>query len=174
MGGRGASSAGSRGAPGTLPNGLDRELVRRANEASLSFPMGDMTSDRLDRNISEINGMDLTTEQRRSAIERQRELATEALESRAGNPSQFVAGPARFDVRRAREGADRTAQADHAMDAHMESLRRQSTRQREESARQRRGQAFQDAIASGQLTVTVDGVTYARKSKRSTTFRVVS
>lgn len=186
MGSRGASSkrggtalaGGRRGGkmgdfltPNEEPE-LDADLVRRANAAGTVVDYGDSAVRQYKADVSEIRGMDLTDEEKTKAIKDVHELTTKQLEaeSRSLSPYSYGVGPARANVSQMRQRADTAAQARQNVRSYMNNLREDQKKKAKVAADQRRFDAMKKALANGELSVTVDGVTYTRPSKRSKTF----
>ena len=168
MGGRGASSA-----SGTIvSNGsnLDRNLIRRANDASFVSDGGDRINRTYKRNVAEINSMALSNEEKRTAINEQRVLAEAALKAIAENPNPFVTGRARLNTTKTRNGADKKLSAENALSVNLSKYREQSDRRVKEQKQKQRVEIIQAALKRGDLSVVIDGVTWARKTKRSRSF----
>lgn len=164
MGGRGATSASGR------RYSLGSSLVERADGASALGNAGQMIEKRHSRYLGEIDGMTLSAQEKEGAKARITELAVEALTETASNPSWTRTGRARIDAGKSKAGADRVAKANNAMDRYVDSLREKDESNRAEAARKRRASAIERAIAAGELSVTIDGKTYVRKSRRSKSF----
>lgn len=171
MGGRGASSA-SRAATvvSVSAQSLDRMLVARANAASVLADDGDRISRKYGRNVAEIYDMPFSSVDKMSALARQKALAENALRAYINNPNPYAIGPARFDVAKTRRGADRAASAEAALGAHMKELRRQQAKLSASMKQKSRAEIIQNALANGELSVVIDGVTWERKTKRSRSF----
>ena len=69
---------------------------------------------------------------------------------------------------------DAIAKANAAVDSHMRQVRRDAEKASRQRAKERRAAAVKKALDSGALSFTLDGVTYARKTRRSRSFISVS
>ena len=118
MSGRGASSASKAVAVGGISAQiLDSRLVGRANAMSVLADAGDRINREYERNVAEINGMSLSDADKKDAISEQKALAENALRVYIDNPNPYAIGPARFDVAKARRGAEKAAFAEAALGA---------------------------------------------------------
>lgn len=171
MGGRGGSGGTSGKKSGSA---LDRSKIERANGASVLGDAGDRIQRTYSRNVEEINSMSLSESQKSEAIEKQKELATNALETIAKNPNPYGAGygPARINKRKASQGADKIASAENAIDSNMKTLRNTSSKNRRAQENRSLSDALSGAISRGDLSVTFNGKEYYRTRKNSNTWRV--
>lgn len=172
FGGRGGSS-GSGG--NTSTNGvpaLNNDLIQKANDAGAVFDLGDATQREYNRNVNEIQNMDLTDAEKAKAINDLHELTEEQLEAEAGAKSPYAmgTGPARFNQQQVRKSADNAVKARQKTVDYMEGLRKEQRTIAKQRETQALTTALNDAIKSGALSVTVNGKTYTRKSTRSKTF----
>lgn len=171
MGGRGARSA--SGSIAAVPV-LDFHLVQRANGASALGNAGDIISRAYKRNVAEINGTQLSKSEKSAAIGEQKRLSESALRTTANNPSVYTTGRARTGNAESSRRGDAIAKANAAVDSHMRQVRRDAEKASRQRAKERRAAAVKKALDSGALSFTLDGVTYARKTRRSRSFISVS
>ncbi len=169
MGGRGASSVTTKSANVAVQS-LNNRLVGRANAMSVLADDGDRINRKYERNVAEINGMSLSDADKKDAISEQRALAENALRVYIDNPNPYAIGPARFDVAKARRGAEKAAFAEAALGAHMKELRKRQAKLSAAAKQKSRAEMVQDALSRGDMSVVIDGVTWVRKTKRSRSF----
>lgn len=151
---------------------LDKDLVRRANEASTIFDAGDATQRQYDRDVKEIRSMDMTATEKAQAIIDLHRMTEEQLkaEGQARSPYAAGMGPARFNRRQVSQRADKAAAARQATVNYMNKLRKDQqakTKQREAADMKT---MLTNAIANKQLSFEYNGKTWTRKSLRSKTF----
>ena len=174
MGQHTSKSGGKAGRAGATPAApsLDAELIRRANAAGTFVDYGDAGVRQYNRMIDEINGMDLTAEEKRDAITRAHALMTAQLEAESKSFSPYSAGvgPARFDKQKMQRAADKAAGARAEVSAFMQGLRQEQTRKVRAREQQALTDAMKQAIESGALEFTVNGTTWRRKTRRSKSF----
>lgn len=181
MGGRGARSMGTSpnasksamdrfNGGGSAGNGLDAALVMRANGSSVLGNAGDRVNRTYERNVSEIEKMDLSNADKSAAIAEQRRLASDALRTMVENPNAFATGRARVNRAKAVAGGDRVSKSETAIDGHMNDVRKKAKSNSEERSRESNARIIQQALADGKMSVVIDGKTYVRKSKRSKSF----
>lgn len=151
---------------------LNSDLIRRANDAGAVFDLGDATQREYNRNVDEIQGMDLTDTERTKAINDLHELTEKQLEAEAGARSPYATGmgPARFNQRQVQRSSDKAARARQDTANFMDNLRKEQKAKAKQREMANLTKALNDAIKSGALSVTVNGKTYTRKSTRSKTF----
>lgn len=171
MGGRGARSASGSI---TVVSVLDSHMVERANGASALGNAGDIISRAYKRNVDEIRSSGLSSGEKASAISEQKRLSEAALRTTAANPSVYTTGRARTGNAESSRRADAIAKANAAVESHMRKVRRDASKAGAQRAKERRAEAVKKALDSGALSFTLDGVTYARKTKRSRSFTSVS
>ena len=89
-----AANSSNNGAPT-----LDKELIRRANGAGTFVDYGDAGVREYNKHIEEINGMELTADEKKTAINQLHSLMTKQLEaeSKSFTPYSAGVGPARFN-----------------------------------------------------------------------------
>ncbi len=171
MGGRGASSASGMAASASgSSRALDSKLISRANASSPLADAGNRIKREFEQNVAEIKSMSLSDADKKSAISEQRALADNALKVHAENPNPFATGRARINAAKAHSAADKAASAEMALSTHMESLRRQQAESTAKAKRESRAEIIQNALANGDMSVVIDGVTWTRKTKRSRSF----
>lgn len=171
MGGRGASSASGMAASASgSSRALDSKLISRANAASPLADAGNRINREFEQNIAEIKSMSLSDAGKKSAISEQGALADTALKVHAENPNPFATGRARINAVKAHSGANKAASAETALSTHMKSLRRQQAESTAKAKQESRAEIIQNALANGDMSVVIDGVTWERKTKRSRSF----
>lgn len=162
-----ASGAGGNSAPA-----LSADLVNRANQAGTFVDYGDATSRQYSKNVSEINEMDMTAEERKAAFTELHSLTEDQLraESQARGAYAPGMGPARFDRSKIQANQNKAVSAGEKVRSFMEGLRKDQqlkVKQREQKALT---DAYTKAIAEKALSFTVNGQTWTRKTTRSKTF----
>ena len=177
MGGRG--STGGAGKFGKQAGaGLSKRDIERANAASI-IDMGDIINRTFERNIAEINGLSLSDNEKKDATTKMKNLATNALKTAAGAVNPYSSGPARLTTaQKTGSAADRAAKARGEMDSFMQSVRSKSSKNKNAAWEFIKwwvsfSNAFVSAQKSGALEVTVNGKTYRRANRRSSTWRPV-
>lgn len=153
-----------------LPPALDRNLVRQANAAGTVVDYGDATSAAYARNVEEIKGFDMTSNERREAYTQLHELTENQLraEARAVNP--YTSGPARFNKSQVNRNVDSAVVARQKTENFMVNLRKADQSKKKTASASSLNSAFLSAYNSGALEFTYNGETYRRKSKRSKSF----
>lgn len=175
MGGRGGSGGGgSKLSKNGNGQDLDKAKVNRANGASALGNAGDRIQRTYSENVKEIGTLNLTDQQKKEAIAKQRELATKTLDTIANNPNPYGAGygPARINTKRASQGADKIASAENSISSHMKELRKTSSKNTKAQETKSLSDALSGAISRGDLSVTFNGKEYYRTRKNSNTWRV--
>lgn len=151
---------------------LNKDLVRRANEASTIFDAGEATQRQYDRDVKEIRSMDLTATEKAQAIRDLHRMTEEQLkaEGQARSPYAAGMGPARFNRRQVSQRADKAAEARQATQNFMNNLRKaQQAKAKQQQAADMKT-ALSNALANKQLSFEFGGKTWTRKSLRSKTF----
>lgn len=176
MGGRGSTSGAEQAVRGrrmSLERYLSQQDINRANAASVT-DMGDIIKRTFERNVAEINGLDLSDTEKKDATKKMAELATTALKAAANAVNPYASGPARLtNSQKTGNAADKAARARGEMDSYMKTLRDQSSKNRKAAENKAFSNAFVQAQKSGALEVTVNGKKYRRANKRSGTWRPV-
>ena len=168
-GGGAASTSSSNGAPA-----LDRDLIRRANEAGTFVDYGDSTSRQYNKNVDEIKDMDMTADERKAAYSQLHTLTENQLKAESQARGAYAAGmgPARFDRQAIQRNQSKALSASDEVRSFMDGLRRSQ----EVKAKEREQKAFSDAamkaIKNGDLSFTVNGETWVRKTRRGNNFRL--
>ena len=165
--GRNASTSSSNGAPA-----LDRDLINRANAAGTFVDYGNAGVRQYNKHIDEINGMDMTADERTTAINELHSLMTAQLEaeSKALSPYSMGVGPARFDRNKMLKAEDKAANARAKVSGFMNDLKRTQERKAREREQKVLTDAMLNALNTGALEFTVNGTTWRRKSRRGKTF----
>lgn len=179
MGSHGGSRAGGSGGGGggisvqqNDAPALDRELIRKANAAGTFVDYGDAGVRQYNGHIKEINGMDMTAEEKTQAINKLHSLMTNQLEaeSKALSPYSYGVGPARFDRNKMMKAEDKAANARAEVSAFMNGLKRTQERKAREREQKALTDAMNNALNTGALEFTVNGTTWRRKTRRGKTF----
>ena len=172
MGGRGSAGGGGKLSKEAGLN-LSKRDIERANAASIT-DMGDIINRTFERNIAEINGLSLSDNEKKDAKTQMKNLATNALKTAAGAVSPYASGPARLTTAQKNgSAADRAAKARGEMDSFMQTMRNKSNKNKKAAENKALSNAFVSAQKSGALEVTVNGKTYRRANRRSSTWRPV-
>lgn len=156
----------------SLAGFLAKQDIYRANAASV-MDMGDIISRTFERYAEEVNGLDLTDTRKAEAVKELARLSTDALKAAAKAVNPYVSGPARLTAdQKSGIAADRSVAARGKVDSYMKDLRRESANNT--SAREGRGlsSSLSAAMKEGKLEVTINGKTYYRTRKNSSTWRV--
>ena len=167
---------GKRGSSSGFTNGgapkLDPELIRRANGVGTFVDYGDAGVRQYDKMVEEINGMELSAEEKRQAITKAHALMTAQLEAESKSFSPYSAGvgPARFDRQKMQRASDKAADARGEVTAFMTGLRQEQARKVRERERQALTDAMKKAIETGALEFTINGTTWRRKTRRAKSF----
>lgn len=151
---------------------LSQELIKRANEAGTVVDYGDSTSRMYDANVKEIQSMDLTDNEKASAIQELHRLTESQLqaEGQARSPYSMGVGPARFNAKQMQKNSTNAVNARQTVENHMNTLRNTQKAKQKENENRARLTAMQNVIKNGDLKFTVNGETWIRKSKRGKTF----
>ena len=179
MGGRGSSSgkagsgasaastSGSNGAPA-----LDRELIRRANDAGTFVDYGDATSRQYSKNIDEIKNMDMTADERKAAYSQLHTLTENQLKAESEARGAYAAGmgPARFNRQAIQRNQNKALSANDEVRSFMDGLRRSQEKKAKEREQKALTDAMLNALNTGALEFTINGTTWRRKSRRGKTF----
>lgn len=173
-----SGSTAKSGTANTTSNGapeLDRNLIRRANEAGFATDIGDVTVRQYNRNVDEINATVLSDSDKAEAIARLHQLTNAQLEAESSviNPLATGRGVARFDRQAVRTTGDKALDARRDVREFMESVHAKERDTIAKRAQQAMTTAMSNALANGSLEFTVNGATYRRKSKRSRSFERV-
>ena len=164
----------SMGKPGTANNAptLDKDLVRRANGAGTFIDYGDAGVREYNRLTQEINEMDMTADEKKNAINKLHSLMTAQLEAESKSFSPYSAGvgPARFDRNKMERASDKAANARAEVSSFMNDLKRDQERKVRERERIELTNAMRQALDSGALEFTHNGITWRRKTKRAKSF----
>lgn len=173
----GGGSAGRTQQVQVLQNGapaLDRDLIRRANEAGTFVDYGDSTSRQYNKNVDEIKGMDMTTDERKAAYSQLHTLTENQLKAESQARGAYAAGmgPARFNRQAIQRNQSKALSASDEVRSFMDGLRRSQ----EVKAKEREQKAFSDAamkaIKNGDLSFTINGETWVRKTRRGKNFQL--
>lgn len=177
MGARGSAGLGNaaepRGRQMSLARLLSQQDIRRANDASI-MDMGDNIKRTFERYAEEVNGLNLTEARKAEAIQELAKLSTQALKDATKAVNPYVSGPARLTTaQRTGSAADRAASARANVDGYMQKIRQESASNTRSSESRSLASALGDAQKRGALEVTVNGRTYRRTRKNSSTWRPV-
>lgn len=173
MGSGGGGSTGGTVSTSGAP-ALDRDLIRRANEAGTFVDYGDATSRQYSKNIDEIKDMDMTADERKAAYSQLHTLTENQLKAESQARGAYAAGmgPARFDRQAIQRNQSKALSASDEVRSFMDGLRQSQ----EKKVKEREQKAFSDAamkaIKNGDLSFTVNGETWVRKTRRGNNFRL--
>lgn len=167
-GGSAANTSSSNGAPA-----LDRELIRRANDAGTFVDYGDATSRQYSKNIDEIKNMDMTDDERKEAYSKLHELTEKQLKAESQARGAYAAGmgPARFDKQAIQRNQNKAVAAGDDVRLYMNGLRKTQEKKAAQKETQSLSNSLGQAQKSGKLEATHNGKTYFRTSKSSGTWR---
>ena len=152
---------------------LSKQLIERANNSSFIYDAGTSINDTYNRYAKEISEMPLTNSEKKQEISTLHTLSENALRMQARSVGAEVAGPARYNVQRGINAANRASEARQAVENHVTRLRERVAQQKRESERNALSTALKNADKTGALSVTVNGVTYRRARRNSKTWRPV-
>ena len=173
VGGAGRTGSTNNNAPA-----LDSNLIRRANEAN-TLDNGDMAVRSYQSDIQTIRDRigeyGITEQEANEAIRGLHEAYTKVLQadSAAVDPYATGRGPARFDRKSVLSSAEASVNAWADVRQYMTDFRNNASRISQRRYEQALTNAMAKALSSGSLEFTVNGNTYARKSKRAKTFERV-
>ena len=162
-----AANSSNNGAPT-----LDKELIRRANGAGTFVDYGDAGVREYNKHIEEINGMELTADEKKTAINQLHSLMTKQLEaeSKSFTPYSAGVGPARFNREKMERAGNKAANARQDVSNFMNELKREQDRKARERENKALTTAMKNALESGALEFTVNGTTWRRKTRRAKSF----
>ena len=166
--GRNAGETKTDGAPS-----LDRELIRKANEAGTFVDYGDATSRQYSQNIDQIKEMDMTGDERKEAYLKLHELTEKQLKAESQARGAYAAGmgPARFDKQAIQRNQNKAVAAGNDVRSYMNGLRKTQEKKTAQKKTQSLLDSLDQAQKSGKLELTHNGKTYFRTSKSSGTWR---
>lgn len=167
-GGSAASTSSSNGAPA-----LDRELIRRANDAGTFVDYGDATNRQYNKNVDEIKNMNMTADERKEAYSKLHELTEKQLKAESQARGAYAAGmgPARFDKQAIQRNQNKAVAAGDDVRSYMNGLRKTQEKKAAQKETQSLSNSLDQAQKSGKLELTHNGKTYFRTSKSSKTWR---
>ena len=171
MGGRGSSSGLSSGGANTRLNtsSLDAEKIRKANNTSYLYEAGDAINREYQREINQINSLNISETEKAEYRNQLKELNTQALDAQASNISQTVAGVARrvSGAEKAQEKVSkiRGKKADLLNKAQQKSNKNNKAQESKDLI-----SAINSAMNSNALSFTFNGKTYTRKTTRSSSW----
>lgn len=173
MGTCSSSKASGTAGAGKVPI-LSKDLVRRANEASVT-DIGDITTRQYKRNIDEINATVLSDIEKADAISKLHTLTEAQLKAEAStiNPLATGRGVARFDRQLVRTTGDQALDARREVKEFMDTVHAKERETIAKRKQQAMTSAMTKALSSGALEFTIDGAKYRRKSKRAKSFERV-
>lgn len=166
------SRGGSEGGGSASAPALNKDLVRRANEAGTFVDYGDATSRQYNKNVAEIADMDMTAAERKSAYTELHSLTEKQLEVESQARGAYAAGvgPARIDRQAIQRNQSKALSASDNVRSFMEGLRKEQAEKVKARERKALTDAYNKALAEGALSFTVNGKTWTRKTKRGKTF----
>lgn len=155
---------------------LDKELVRRANEAA-TLDIGDSTAKKYERNISTIlnDYTFLSDTEKKQAISTLHALTEQQLKAESQRVNAYATGRgvARFDRQESQKTGDAAINARLKVDEYMKEVHELNLKNHREANQRAMTNAMSKALSSGALEFTVNGATYRRKSKRAKSFERV-
>lgn len=151
---------------------LNPDLIRRANESGLVVDYGDSAQKTYTSRVDEIQNMNLTDEEKHTAIEKLHALTEAQLEAEAKskNPYGFGMGPARFNAKKVQADADRAIRARDETASYMESLRKEQRQRAQKAEMAGLTQAMKTALDNKTLSFEYNGKRYYRNSLRAKSF----
>ena len=167
-GGTIGNGTGTSGAPA-----LNKELVRRANEAGTFVDYGDATSRQYQKYVDEIKNMDMTADERKTAYSQLHTLTENQLKAESQARGAYAAGmgPARFDKQAIQRNQNKAVVAGDNVRSYMNGLRKTQEKKAAQKEAQSLSNSLGQAQKSGKLELTHNGKTYFRTSKSSETWR---
>jgi hypothetical protein len=151
---------------------LDKDLIRRANDAGTFVDFGDSTNRQYQKNIAEINDMDMTAGERKTAYKELHSLTEAQLqaESQARGAYAPGMGPARFNKESIQKNQSKALSASDNVRNYMENLRKQQAKKQKEREQKAFTTALSGAQNAGKLEFTHNGKTYFRTTKKSSSW----
>lgn len=148
---------------------LDKELIRRANESSLT-DMGDIINRSYQKNIDIVNQLNLPDELKQDAISKLTELHNEQLALQAKSVNPYVSGVARLmPEQKSGKSADLAVNKGVEIDKYMYSLQEHSRKNDLADKNKRISNAIKEAEKNGLRKITVDDVTWYKARKNWST-----
>ena len=154
---------------GIVPPNLNKDLIRRANNASTFFDTGDITQREYERNAEEIMGMSMSDDDKKTALNSLHKMTTEQLKQEAKAVDIYAAGPA-VRVTGSEKASEASTQKRGSIIAFMENLRKEEKKRKKSVEAKTLTDALANALNSGALEFTFNGKTYRRKNKRQKSF----
>ena len=153
---------------------LDKELIDRANaQGSNFYESGSAIARTYDREYDEIGKMNISDAEKAAARNKIYEYSTAELQSRQKYFDMYTAGPAR-KVAGSDDALDRSMNISSQHQAYMNSLRKKSENnafsQKKEAFNSTFKEAAQKANTTGAREITVNGETWFRTTKTSSTW----
>lgn len=149
--------------------GLDTELIRKANNTSYMYEAGDAIKREFEREISQINSLNISSSEKSQYIKDLKDLNTQALKAQASNISQTVAGVAKrvSGSEKAQEKVSkiRGMKSDLIIKAKQKSDANNKSKESRDLT-----SAIKEAIDNKSLSFTYNGKTYTRKTTRSSSW----
>ena len=153
-------------------NLLSATDINRANAASV-MSMGDIINNMVSRGAKEISQLNLSESRKEQAIQDLTNLGGTALTDAAKAVNPYASGRARLTTAQMNgSAANKAAASRGAIDNYMNSIRSESSKNTLAASNANLTSVLSNAMSTGQLQVTVNGKTYYRKTKRSTTWSV--
>lgn len=152
------------------PKQLDPQLISSVNAHNSNFyNAGDAVNRKYNSNLNEIDTMNLTDTEKKTANQKIYDYSMAELQARQGVFGMDVAGPAR-KVSGSDKAYDKALKISGEHDSYMKSLRETSVKRTQQEKSRKISDAFTKAMNSGELEVTIDGKTYSRSNKKSSTW----
>lgn len=127
-----------------------------------------------DKNVDEIKGMDMTADERKAAYSQLHTLTENQLKAESQARGAYAAGmgPARFDRQAIQRNQSKALSASDEVRSFMDGLRRSQEKKTKEREQKAFSDAAMKAIKNGDLSFTVNGETWVRKTRRGNNFRL--
>jgi len=149
----------------SAPDGsLDKDQVRRANDASALGEMGDIVTRQHEKAVAQIEKMTLPDGEKAQALKRIKELADAQLAIQVDKPSPSAAGPAR-GVEAAKQGAEALAAKSAELDNYVAELQRKSDQAKAAERKSSLGEAAIEANKQGLTEFVFEGKRYVKRGK---------
>ena len=148
------------------PYALDTDKVRRANDFSALGSQGDSIANEHRRALSDIDGLNISDEEKSAAKGHITQLASEALDAATKYPSVSAAGPARYDARKGQSAADAIVNKRAEMTRYLDELRNRKTKSKKPEGNAALAETLRAATREGQTELIFNGTRYYRDSAR--------
>ena len=150
---------------------LDKTKINRANaQNSMLYDAGSAIEKQYNSEYDEIGKLNLTAVEKTAARERIYQYSSDELNARQGFVGTYVAGPARAVGARSDRALDKATSISGEHSAYMKDLRRKSAANDRKQSEKKLSDALVKAMSSGQTEITIDGKSYYRSNKKSSTW----